>query len=642
MRCPDVGKRASGGLIIDPFHGGALLSEHDCRVLLQKHVGSEIAFSKSLLAPATRREIIVRMLLNLKRIYVHMRSFPQARNVTELLVALTPSALSELRDRGLLAYHLNDVTGALRDLQTYLKLSSMSEMDKEAREEHDQIWEHVKTLRRRVAALNCSGSVPLLPVRRPRADGVRDDSPVRRALRDLPPKRRRRARAGAEQAPDIATLQKMAPETVYAAMTNNPIPAHAVDLPDNIKRGFAEFVGGRKLGSVPAGAAKTMPNQCAANSKLADPSAGPAWNGWGVDATNARFQTAKAAGLTAAQVPNLKLKWAFGFPSAASMYGQPTVAAGRIFIGVDTGYVYSIDAKTGCVFWSFQAAAGVRNAINIGPVKGHGSTAFAAYFGDLRGNVYALDAATGTPLWIVSVDPHPLAAVTGAPTFYKGRLYVPLASREEAAGGGPDYPCCTFRGSLVALNADTGKQIWKTYIIPDEPKPTRKNSRGVQLFAPSGAGLWASPTIDESRNAIYLGTGDAYSKPPVPKTTDAVMALDLATGKVKWSVQHTENDAWLVGCEVNNPSENCPTDIGPDYDFGSASMMRTLPDGRTIVVSGQKSGEVFAQDVRDGARCSGRRRWSTSLREARSTSAARPTIRRRTSAREAAASRPWI
>jgi len=406
---------------------------------------------------------------------------------------------------------------------------------------------------------------------------------------------------GAEQAPDIATLQKMAPETVYAAITNNPIPAHAVDVPDNIKRGFAEFVGGRKLGSIPAGAAKSMPNQCAASSRLADPATGAAWNGWGVDATNARFQTAKAAGVTAAQVPSLTLKWAFGFPNAASMYGQPTVAAGRIFIGVDTGYVYSIDAKTGCVYWSFQAAAGVRNAINIGPVKGHGSTAYAAYFGDLRGNVYALDAASGLPLWIVSVDPHPLAAVTGAPTFFKGRLYVPLASREEAAGGGLDYPCCTFRGSLVALNADTGKQLWKTYIIPDEPKPTRKNSRGVQLFAPSGAGLWASPTIDESRNAIYLGTGDAYSKPPVPSTTDAVMALDLDTGKVRWSVQHTANDAWLVGCEVNNPSENCPTDIGPDYDFGSASIMRTLPDGRTIVVSGQKSGEVFAQDVRDGA-----------------------------------------
>jgi regulator of sirC expression with transglutaminase-like and TPR domain len=154
VRCPEGGSRGSGGLIIDPFHGGALLSEHDCRLLLQRHVGTEVAFSKSLLAPTPRLQIIVRMLLNLKRIYVHMRSFPQARDVTELLLAMTPSALSELRDRGLLAYHLNDVTGALRDLQTYLKLSSMGDMDKDAREEHQQIWEHVKTLRRRVAGLN--------------------------------------------------------------------------------------------------------------------------------------------------------------------------------------------------------------------------------------------------------------------------------------------------------------------------------------------------------------------------------------------------------------------------------------------------------------------------------------------------------
>jgi regulator of sirC expression with transglutaminase-like and TPR domain len=154
VRCPEVGSRGSSGLIIDPFHGGALLSERDCRLLLQRQVGSEVAFSKSLLVPTTRLQIIVRMLINLKRIYVHMRSFPQARDVTELLLAMTPSALSELRDRGLLAYHLNDVSGALRDLQTYLKLSSMSELDKESREEHEQIWEHVKTLRRRVASLN--------------------------------------------------------------------------------------------------------------------------------------------------------------------------------------------------------------------------------------------------------------------------------------------------------------------------------------------------------------------------------------------------------------------------------------------------------------------------------------------------------
>jgi len=150
VRCPAAGNH----LVIDPFHSGALLSEHNCRLLLQKHVGSDVAFSRSLLAPATRLQILVRMLLNLKRIYVHMRSFPQARDVTELLLAITPSALSELRDRGLLAYHLNDVSGALRDLQTYLKLACMSEVDKESRAEHQQIWEHVKTLRRRVASMN--------------------------------------------------------------------------------------------------------------------------------------------------------------------------------------------------------------------------------------------------------------------------------------------------------------------------------------------------------------------------------------------------------------------------------------------------------------------------------------------------------
>jgi regulator of sirC expression with transglutaminase-like and TPR domain len=153
VRCPDAGS-AAAGIIIDPFHGGALLSEHDCRLLLQRHVGSEVAFDRSLLLPATRPQIIVRMLLNLKRIYVHMRSFPQAREVTEMLLALSPSALSELRDRGLLAYHLNDLSGALRDLQQYLKLSSLTDLDDEARQEHEQIWEHVKTLRRRVAALN--------------------------------------------------------------------------------------------------------------------------------------------------------------------------------------------------------------------------------------------------------------------------------------------------------------------------------------------------------------------------------------------------------------------------------------------------------------------------------------------------------
>jgi regulator of sirC expression with transglutaminase-like and TPR domain len=154
VRCPERKGKSRGGLIIDPFHKGALLSELDCRTLLQRHVGEDASFKRTLLVAATRQQVIVRMLLNLKRIYVHMRSFPQAHDVSNLLLAMTPSALGELRDRGLLAYHLNDVSGALRDLQTYLKLAGMSDVDDENGDDREQIWEHVKTLRRRVASLN--------------------------------------------------------------------------------------------------------------------------------------------------------------------------------------------------------------------------------------------------------------------------------------------------------------------------------------------------------------------------------------------------------------------------------------------------------------------------------------------------------
>ena len=162
----------------------------------------------------------------------------------------------------------------------------------------------------------------------------------------------------------------------------------------------------------------------------------------------------KAAGLTADQVPNLKLKWAFGFPGAEEVYGQPTVAGGRVFLGVDTGAVYSIDAETGCVYWSYQADAGVRTAISIGPVKGKGAAKYGVYFGDIRANVYMLDASTGKEIWKVKVEDHPVAKITGAPMLYEDRLYVPVSSQEErSAGWSTVYPCCTFRGSVVALDA---------------------------------------------------------------------------------------------------------------------------------------------------------------------------------------------
>jgi polyvinyl alcohol dehydrogenase (cytochrome) len=333
-------------------------------------------------------------------------------------------------------------------------------------------------------------------------------------------------------------------------------------------------------------------NACPAGARFGDPSASPAWNGWGVDASNARFQPAKAAQLPVDQITKLKLKWAFGFPGVRSVLGQPSVVGGRVYIGVDTGSVYALDAATGCLYWTYQAEAGVRTAITV---ERSGPARYAAYFGDLKANVYALNAATGELLWKVRVDGHPTARITGAPKVVEGHVYVPVASGEEGAGVNPKYECCTFRGSVVALDASTGRQMWKTYSIAEEATPAGTNSDGVRRWAPAGGGIWNSPTIDLPRRTLYVGTGDAYTE-PAPDTTDAIMALDLDSGKIRWVKQDTGNDAWLVGCTAKTPPENCPKNLGPDHDFGASPILTTLADGRTILVAGQKSGNVWAHD----------------------------------------------
>jgi polyvinyl alcohol dehydrogenase (cytochrome) len=406
--------------------------------------------------------------------------------------------------------------------------------------------------------------------------------------------------ANAGKLPDELKMRQMTSEAIYEALTK---PPHTTLPPgDEAKKRIAGHLGERKVGVAQIADARLMLDQCPVNSPLGDLAASPIWNGWGVDISNTRFQPAREAGLSADQVPRLKLKWAFGLPAAEEVYSQPTVAGGRVFFGADTGAVYSVDAASGCVYWSFQADAAVRTAISIKPVKKSESTTYGVYFGDLKANVYMLEAATGKLIWKTKVDDHPLARITGAPTLYQDRLYVPVSSLEERAGGTSTvYPCCTFRGSVLALDANTGSTLWKTYVIPEAPKPTRKTSKGIQQWGPAGGSVWSSPTLDPEHHAIYIGTGDSYTE-PAPKTTDAIMALDMNTGKVLWSVQDTGNDAWLSGCEGSKVSENCPKDMGPDFDFGSSPILRTLPDGRRILVCGQKSGMVWAHDPdRDGA-----------------------------------------
>lgn len=296
------------------------------------------------------------------------------------------------------------------------------------------------------------------------------------------------------------------------------------------------------------------------------------------------------AGLSAADVPRLTLKWALGFPDASVAWSSPTVAGGRVYVGSQNGTVYSLDAKTGCIHWIYSATGGVRTAIAVGSAGG--TNPALVYFGDTAANAYALDAETGRVVWSRKVDDHPLARITGSPTLHADRLYVPVSSYEESQGADPRYECCTFRGSVSALDAATGRVIWKTAMITDPLQRRGTSTAGVALWGPSGSGIWSAPTIDEDRKRIYVATGNAYSA-PAHKTTNAVVALDLDGGAIRWIRQVTPGDVYLSNCRAGNP--NCPEVNGPDFDFGSPPVL-TRANGRDLLVIGQKSGLAFALD----------------------------------------------
>ena len=398
---------------------------------------------------------------------------------------------------------------------------------------------------------------------------------------------------GADRAPTHEALHAMSPERVLAAMESGPMISMANRQSAAARRAIAEFITGKSFAH-PMDTAPAPAAMCTAPApEFADPSAGPLWNGWGQNLLNTRFQTAAQAGFTASDVSRLKVKWAFGFPATLDANGHPSLANGRIFIGSTSGMVYSLDAASGCIRWAFNADSGVRTAISIGRVQSGAGARYAAFFGG-GPFAFAVDASTGKLSWKTKVDDFPAAHITGSPIFHNNRLYVPVASGEEGAGASPDYECCRFRGSMVALDASTGAQIWKTYTITEEPHKTKKNKVGTQLWGPSGAPIWSSPSIDAQRSVLYATTGDNYSD-PTSRMSDAFMAFDLGTGKILWSRQMTPSDAYTAACRIPDKT-NCPDSNGPDFDFSSGPILVTLPNGKRALVAGQKSGLVHAVD----------------------------------------------
>ena len=322
-------------------------------------------------------------------------------------------------------------------------------------------------------------------------------------------------------APLPQALARMPWERIVKSLETGVMKAQGASLTPEERRSVARY-----LGSVGPTVSPVMQGFCPAGSHPTATSS--SWNGWGVDDRNTRFQPAEAAGLTAQQVPSLKVKWAFGFPDAVTAYGQPTVVDGRVYTGSNDGTIYALDARSGCIYWMFQAKAMVRSAVVIGPGP-------RAYVGDLESNFYALDVETGKLIWQKIIDDQAFARITGTPKLYDGRLYVPIASQEENAGANEFYSCCIFRGNVVALNASDGAVIWRSYTTP-KPKPTRKSKTGVQYYGPSGATIWSSPTLDLKRKLVYVATGNGYSDPDI-KTADAIVAMDMNTGAIRWSQQ---------------------------------------------------------------------------------------------------------
>jgi len=392
--------------------------------------------------------------------------------------------------------------------------------------------------------------------------------------------------------PQLSVLRQMQPQGVLDALEVGTMRFQGIQLTAEQRRAIAEFITGKKLAQEQEDE-KTLAGRCENVDTKFDLASEPQWNGWGAGLDNARFLPGEEAGLTPDQVRKLKVKWAFGFPPN-TLLSQPTVVGGHVFIGTLRGRVYSIDAAKGCLYWSIKTAAGVRAAMTVGILRGSNPPRSALYFGDISAVVHAVDAKTGEQLWTTHADDHPMARITGAPVLYANRLYVPVSSTEEGSAADPRYPCCTFRGSVVALDALTGKKLWQTYTIQQRPRPTRTNPQGVQLWGPSGAAIWSAPTIDTLLGVIYVTTGDNYSDTPTT-TSDAIMALDLKTGKMLWWRQFTGKDAFNAACMVG-ASANCPDANGPDLDFGSPAILRTLPNGKRMLLAGQKSGVVHAVD----------------------------------------------
>jgi len=387
-------------------------------------------------------------------------------------------------------------------------------------------------------------------------------------------------------APLRAALRSRTPEAIVASLQTGLMREQGRALTADQHKLVGAYLG--------SGAQATAGKPCRGDLQLASR---PLWNAWGNGVTNQRFQRGGIGALTPANVGNLELKWAFGFPGAARARSQPVVTDEALFTGSQDGRVYALGLGDGCTWWTFDAESEVRVSPTLGlDTLGRPDR---LYFGDFKANVYALDPRTGKQIWKRSVADHPAGTITGSPTLYGGRIFVPMSSTEIVSAMDENYTCCTFRGGVTALDAATGKPLWRVHTT-DVAQAFGTNRKGKPAFGPSGAPVWSPPTVDAKRGLVYFGTGENYSS-PANENSDAIFAVDMATGKIRWVRQVLAGDAWNGSCIDGANRVNCPKEDGPDLDFGAPPILAQTGEGADILLAGQKSGLIFGIDPDTGA-----------------------------------------
>jgi polyvinyl alcohol dehydrogenase (cytochrome) len=391
----------------------------------------------------------------------------------------------------------------------------------------------------------------------------------------------------ATKAPATATIRQLPAARILMALEIGRMQPQAAGLKPEQRQSIAKWL---------AAAEEAKRDQWITDTACAreTPVALTGRENWGLGRGNHRL--AARAGIDSGNVDKLELLWSIALPSVTTMRSQPVIAGDTVFLGSQETHLLALDRASGCVRWAFGADAPIRTALTLDRTGDGVNTIF---FADEMGTVYAIDATTGKQRWRERVKWFPTSVISGPLAQHADRLFVPVSSFETAAAGLPSHECCRSHGGIAALDARTGKPVWRFDTTAHAAKTT-VNSAGVQMWGPSGAPVWNMPLVDARRGLLYFGTGQNYSS-PATDTSDAIIALDLATGEKRWSFQALANDAWNAACLMGGAS--CPAEKGPDFDFGAALILvdgesgaKGAEGGGSLLLAGQKSGDVYALD----------------------------------------------